>query len=87
MEDVRTIHKPIRCGSRLSDGPDPRGFQSRHQGDRRSLLRIVARTAHPWTARALPPEDHVFYVIAGTLSIRLNEDWRDAAKGGYVVIP
>src|SRR5277367_7093132 len=33
------------------------------------------------------PEDHVFYVIAGTLSVRLNEDWRDAARGSYVIIP
>ena len=32
------------------------------------------------------PEDHVFYV-AGTLSVRLNEDWRDAARGSYVIIP
>jgi mannose-6-phosphate isomerase-like protein (cupin superfamily) len=91
MEDVRTIHEPIlcfsRCGSRLSDGLDPHGFQSRHRGDRRSLLRMVARTAHPWTARAPPPEDHVFYVIAGTLSISFNEEPRDAAKGAYVVIP
>jgi mannose-6-phosphate isomerase-like protein (cupin superfamily) len=33
------------------------------------------------------PDDHVFYVIAGTLSVRLGEDWRDAANGSYVVIP
>ena len=33
------------------------------------------------------PEDHVFYVIAGTLSVRLNEDCRDAARGSYVIIP
>jgi quercetin dioxygenase-like cupin family protein len=32
-------------------------------------------------------DDHVFYVIVGTLSVRLNENWRDAAAGSYVVIP
>ena len=32
------------------------------------------------------PDDHVFYVIAGTLSVRLDDDWRDAANGSYVVI-
>ncbi len=29
----------------------------------------------------------MFYVIAGTLSARLNEDWRDAVRGSYVIIP
>jgi quercetin dioxygenase-like cupin family protein len=29
----------------------------------------------------------VFYVIVGTLSVRLNENWRDAAARSYVVIP
>ena len=33
------------------------------------------------------PEDHVFYVIAGILSVRINEDWSHAAKGTYVIIP
>jgi mannose-6-phosphate isomerase-like protein (cupin superfamily) len=33
------------------------------------------------------PDDHLFYVIAGTLSVRLDDDWRDAANGSYVVIP
>jgi mannose-6-phosphate isomerase-like protein (cupin superfamily) len=33
------------------------------------------------------PEDHVYYVIDGTLSVRVNDDWSDAAKGTYVVIP
>ena len=33
------------------------------------------------------PEDHVFYVIAGTLSVRLDEDWRSATKGSYIIIP
>ena len=33
------------------------------------------------------PEDHVFYVIAGTLSVRTNDDWSHATQGTYVVIP
>ena len=33
------------------------------------------------------PEDHVFYVIAGTLSLRVNDDWSHVTKGTYVVIP
>lgn len=32
-------------------------------------------------------EDHVFYVVAGTLSVLLDEDWSHAATGSYVVIP
>lgn len=33
------------------------------------------------------PEDHVFYVIAGTLNLRVNDDWSQVTKGTYVVIP
>ena len=33
------------------------------------------------------PEDHVFYVLAGTLSLRINDDWSHATQGTYVVIP
>jgi mannose-6-phosphate isomerase-like protein (cupin superfamily) len=32
-------------------------------------------------------EDHVFYVIAGTLSVWVNDHWSHLAKGAYVVIP
>lgn len=32
-------------------------------------------------------EDHVFHVIAGTLSVYVKDEWRHVAKGGYVVIP
>ena len=32
-------------------------------------------------------EDHVFYVIDGTLSVELYGAWRHAAKGSYLVIP
>lgn len=33
------------------------------------------------------PEDHVFYVIAGSMSVSLDGVWCDAAAGSYVVIP
>jgi mannose-6-phosphate isomerase-like protein (cupin superfamily) len=32
------------------------------------------------------PEDHVFYIIAGTVSLRLDDDWSQAAQGTHVVI-
>ncbi len=33
------------------------------------------------------PEDHVFYVIAGTLRVLTNETWSDAPQGTYIIIP
>jgi mannose-6-phosphate isomerase-like protein (cupin superfamily) len=33
------------------------------------------------------PEDHVFYVIAGTLGVLIGNDWLQATQGSYVVIP
>jgi len=32
-------------------------------------------------------EDHVFYVIEGTLSVHIGDGWSHVAKGGYVLIP
>ena len=32
-------------------------------------------------------EDHVFYVIAGNLSLQLGGDWSQAPQGTYAVIP
>ncbi len=32
-------------------------------------------------------EDHVYYVIAGTLSVCVNDGWSQLAKGSYVIIP
>jgi quercetin dioxygenase-like cupin family protein len=33
------------------------------------------------------PDDHVYYVIAGTLSVQVADDWSQAAAGAYVIIP
>ena len=35
----------------------------------------------------LHPEDHVYYVLAGTLSLCLDDDWSQVTKGTCVVIP
>lgn len=32
-------------------------------------------------------EDDVFYVIAGTMSIRVGDDWHDAPGGSFVLVP
>jgi quercetin dioxygenase-like cupin family protein len=33
------------------------------------------------------PEDRIFYVLAGTLSLCLDGEWMDAPRGSYAVIP
>lgn len=33
------------------------------------------------------PEDDIFYVIAGTMSVRVGDDWVDATPGAFVLIP
>ena len=33
------------------------------------------------------PEDDVFYVIAGTMSVLVDDSWTDAAAGSFVLIP
>lgn len=32
-------------------------------------------------------EDDVFYVLAGTMSFRVGDDWIDAAAGSFVLVP
>ncbi|RKF20456.1 cupin domain-containing protein [Alginatibacterium sediminis] len=32
-------------------------------------------------------EDHVFYILEGTVAILVDENWLDVAKGSYVFIP
>ena len=33
------------------------------------------------------PEDDVFYVIAGTMSVLVGAEWTDAAVGSFVLVP
>lgn len=33
------------------------------------------------------PEDDVFYVIEGTMSLRVGERWIDAPRGAFVLVP
>ena len=33
------------------------------------------------------PEDDVFYVIEGTMSVRIGERWTDAPRGAFVLVP
>jgi mannose-6-phosphate isomerase-like protein (cupin superfamily) len=33
------------------------------------------------------PEDHVWYVVEGTISVLLEEEWIDAPRGSCIVIP
>jgi len=32
-------------------------------------------------------EDDVFYVLAGTMSVRVDDEWIDAAVGSFVLVP
>ena len=32
-------------------------------------------------------EDDVFFVIEGTMSFRLNDEWTDAPRGAFVLVP
>ena len=33
------------------------------------------------------PEDDVFYVLEGTMSVLVGDDWIDARKGSFVLVP
>jgi quercetin dioxygenase-like cupin family protein len=33
------------------------------------------------------PEDDIFYVLAGTMSVLVGEEWTHAAAGSFVLIP
>ena len=33
------------------------------------------------------PEDDVFYVIAGTMSLLMGDEWIDAPRGSFVLVP
>ena len=46
---------------------------------------LVPRTRGPGVHAH--PEDHVYYVLAGTLSLCLYDDWSQVTKGTCIVIP
>jgi mannose-6-phosphate isomerase-like protein (cupin superfamily) len=33
------------------------------------------------------PDDDVFYVLSGTMSVRVGDDWIDACAGSFVLVP
>lgn len=33
------------------------------------------------------PDDHVFYIIEGTMSVQVAAQWTDVPRGSYVLIP
>jgi len=33
------------------------------------------------------PEDDIFYVIEGTMSVRVGDEWTQAPKGSFVLVP
>jgi mannose-6-phosphate isomerase-like protein (cupin superfamily) len=46
---------------------------------------LEPHTAGP--GRHSHPEDDVFYVIAGTMSVLVGDEWTHAAAGSFVLIP
>ena len=46
---------------------------------------LDAHTKGPGTHQH--PEDDVFYVIEGTMSLRVGEEWIDAPRGTFVLVP
>lgn len=33
------------------------------------------------------PEDDIFYVVEGTMSVRVGDKWTDAPRGAFVLVP
>jgi len=93
MEKAGTIRKPI-IGA-------PEQGRVYPMGRMRAIFKADGEesadgySVSEWWLEALtrgPPvhqheEDHVFYVIAGTLSLHLAGDWSQAPQGTYAVIP
>jgi mannose-6-phosphate isomerase-like protein (cupin superfamily) len=48
---------------------------------------VVARPAHHGPGAHSHPEDDVFYVLAGTMSVLVDTEWIDAATGSFVLVP
>jgi quercetin dioxygenase-like cupin family protein len=46
---------------------------------------IEPRTRGPGTHAH--PDDHIFYVLAGTVSLLIDGEWTDAIRGSYALIP
>ena len=63
-----------------ADGAESRGLYSV------SEWWLEPRTRGPGAPHA-HTEDHVFYVIAGTVSLCLDGTWSEAAAGSYAIIP
>lgn len=50
-----------------------------------SEWRLEPRTTGPGAHSH--PEDDVFYVVEGTVAVRVGDDWVDAPKGSFVLVP
>jgi mannose-6-phosphate isomerase-like protein (cupin superfamily) len=93
MEESRTIRKPVvlqpEQGRVYAMGQMRAIFKAdgEETADRYSISEwwLEPRTRGPGVHQH--SDDHVFYVIAGTVSLRTNDDWLQAAQGTYVVIP
>ncbi len=60
----------------------------REETDRRYSISewwLEPRTPGPGTHAH--PDDHLFYVIAGTLSVSLAGEWTEVSRGGSALIP
>lgn len=33
------------------------------------------------------PYDHAYYVLAGVMSVRIGEEWKDCSRGSFILIP
>ena len=50
-----------------------------------SEWRLEANTTGPGAHSH--PEDDVFYVVEGTMTVRVDDRWVDAPKGSFVLVP
>jgi mannose-6-phosphate isomerase-like protein (cupin superfamily) len=93
MKEAATVRKPIIVPpdqGRVYEVGRMRAIfkaDSRETNDRYSVSEwwLEPRTRGPGVHEH--SDDHVFYVIAGTLSVFVNNEWSHATKGSYIVIP
>ena len=60
------------------------------EGETESLYSVSEWWLEPRTQGPGPhahPEDDLFYVIEGVMSIRAGEEWFDCRKGAFVLVP